>query len=46
VIKGGAFNSLPQIATATYRVTLPDDREQLWNTGFRCAESIQGAKRD
>jgi formylglycine-generating enzyme required for sulfatase activity/predicted Ser/Thr protein kinase len=46
VIKGGAFNSLPQIATATYRVTLPDDREQLWNTGFRCAESIPGAKRD
>jgi tRNA A-37 threonylcarbamoyl transferase component Bud32 len=46
VIKGGAFNSLPQIATTTYRVTLPDDREQLWNTGFRCAESIEGAARD
>ncbi|HET7249823.1 MAG TPA: bifunctional serine/threonine-protein kinase/formylglycine-generating enzyme family protein [Gemmatimonadales bacterium] len=46
VIKGGAFNSLPQIATATYRVTLPDDREQLWNTGFRCAQSVQRAKRD
>jgi formylglycine-generating enzyme required for sulfatase activity len=46
VIKGGAFNSLPQIAMATYRVTLPDDREQLWNTGFRCAASIQGATRD
>jgi iron(II)-dependent oxidoreductase len=46
VIKGGAFNSLPQIATAIYRVTLPDDREQLWNTGFRCARSVQGTKRD
>ena len=46
VIKGGAFNSQSQIATATYRVTLPDDREQLWNTGFRCAESIPGAKRN
>jgi formylglycine-generating enzyme required for sulfatase activity len=46
VIKGGAFNSLPQTATATYRVTLPDDREQLWNTGFRCAQSVQGATRD
>ncbi|HET9709130.1 MAG TPA: bifunctional serine/threonine-protein kinase/formylglycine-generating enzyme family protein [Gemmatimonadales bacterium] len=46
VIKGGAFNSLPQIATATYRVMLPDDREQLWNTGFRCAESIPGTQRD
>ena len=46
VIKGGAFNSLPQIATATYRVTLPDDREQLWNTGFRCARSVPEAKRD
>ena len=46
VIKGGAFNSLPQIATATYRVMLPDDREQLWNTGFRCAESLSGAPRD
>ncbi|HKE89366.1 MAG TPA: bifunctional serine/threonine-protein kinase/formylglycine-generating enzyme family protein, partial [Gemmatimonadales bacterium] len=45
-IKGGAFNSLPQIATATYRVMLPDDREQLWNTGFRCAASVDGAKRD
>ena len=46
VIKGGAFNSLPQIATATYRVMLPDDREQLWNTGFRCAASLAGARRD
>ncbi len=46
VIKGGAFNSLPQTATTTYRVTLPDDRDQLWNTGFRCAASIQGANRD
>ena len=46
VIKGGAFNTLPEIATAMYRVTLPDDREQLWNTGFRCAESIQEARRD
>jgi formylglycine-generating enzyme required for sulfatase activity len=46
VIKGGAFNTLPANATATYRVTLPDDREQLWNTGFRCAQSVQEASRD
>jgi protein kinase-like protein/sulfatase-modifying factor enzyme 1 len=46
VIKGGAFNTLPANATATFRATLPDDREQLWNTGFRCAASIPGAKRD
>ncbi len=46
VIKGGAFNTLPQYATASYRVTLPDDREQLWNTGFRCARSVQEAQRD
>jgi len=46
VIKGGAFNSLAQIATVTYRVMLPDDREQLWNTGFRCAASLKAAKRD
>lgn len=46
VIKGGAFNTQPAIATATYRVTLPDDREQLWNTGFRCAESVPEAQRD
>ena len=45
VIKGGAFNSLPQTATATFRVTLPDDREQLWNTGFRCARTIPGVQR-
>jgi len=46
VIKGGAFNTQPAIATADYRVTLPDDREQLWNTGFRCAESVREATRD
>jgi formylglycine-generating enzyme required for sulfatase activity len=46
VIKGGAFNTLPANATATFRATLPDDREQLWNTGFRCARSVQEATRD
>jgi predicted Ser/Thr protein kinase len=46
VIKGGAFNTLPQNATVAYRATLPDDREQLWNTGFRCAQSLPEASRD
>jgi hypothetical protein len=40
VIKGGAFNTAPENATATFRSALPDVRRQLWNTGFRCAQSI------
>jgi formylglycine-generating enzyme required for sulfatase activity len=39
VIKGGAFNTEPEIAAATFRTALPDDRRLLWNTGFRCARS-------
>ena len=39
VIKGGAFNTAPENATAAFRSALPDVRPQLWNTGFRCAQS-------
>jgi iron(II)-dependent oxidoreductase len=39
VIKGGAFNTRPENAAATFRSALPDDRSLLWNTGFRCARS-------
>lgn len=46
VIKGGAFNTPPENAAASYRVTLPDDRNQLWNTGFRCAQSARESPRD
>jgi formylglycine-generating enzyme required for sulfatase activity len=46
VIKGGAFNTPPENAAAPYRVTLPDDRDQLWNTGFRCAQSAGASSRD
>jgi protein kinase-like protein/sulfatase-modifying factor enzyme 1 len=38
VIKGGAFNTAPENATAAFRSALPDVRPQLWNTGFRCAQ--------
>ncbi len=41
VIKGGAFNTQPENAAATFRSALPDDRRQLWNTGFRCARSAR-----
>jgi len=37
VIKGGAFNTTPNRATAIQRFAYPDDRRSLWNTGFRCA---------
>ena len=39
VIKGGAFNTAPENASAVFRSALPDIRRQLWNTGFRCARS-------
>jgi formylglycine-generating enzyme required for sulfatase activity len=39
VIKGGAFNTAPENATAAFRSALPDVRPQLWNTGFRCAHA-------
>ncbi len=41
VIKGGAFNTRPENAAATFRSALPDDRRLLWNTGFRCARSAR-----
>lgn len=41
VIKGGAFNTAPQYATAAFRSALPDVRRQLWNTGLRCARSAR-----
>jgi tRNA A-37 threonylcarbamoyl transferase component Bud32 len=41
VIKGGAFNTQPENAAATFRSALPDDRRLLWNTGFRCARSAR-----
>jgi serine/threonine protein kinase len=41
VIKGGAFNTQPDFAAASYRSALPDDRTLLWNTGFRCARSAR-----
>jgi formylglycine-generating enzyme required for sulfatase activity len=41
VIKGGAFNTQPENAAASFRSALPDDRRQLWNTGFRCARSAR-----
>ena len=41
VIKGGAFNTQPENAAATFRSALPDDRGLLWNTGFRCARSAR-----
>jgi formylglycine-generating enzyme required for sulfatase activity len=46
IIKGGAFNTPPENAAASYRAMLPDDRDQLWNTGFRCAQSEPGVNRD
>jgi formylglycine-generating enzyme required for sulfatase activity len=41
VIKGGAFNTAPENATAAFRSAFPDVRRQLWNTGFRCARSAR-----
>ncbi len=37
VIKGGAFDTSPENATASYRAVFPDRREWLGHTGFRCA---------
>ena len=37
VIKGGAFDTPPENATASYRAVFPDRREWLGHTGFRCA---------
>jgi formylglycine-generating enzyme required for sulfatase activity/tRNA A-37 threonylcarbamoyl transferase component Bud32 len=45
VIKGGAFNTTPNRATAIQRFTYPDDRRSLWNTGFRCAHAATSGAR-
>ncbi len=43
VIKGGAFDSPPENATATFRTVLPDRRPWLEHTGFRCARDASPA---
>ena len=40
IIKGGAFDSPPENATATFRTVLPDRRAWLGHTGFRCARDV------
>ncbi len=40
VIKGGAFNTPPPNAAASYRAALPDQRSAVFNTGFRCVRSL------
>lgn len=37
VIKGGAFDTPPERATAAFRAAFPDRRAWLGHTGFRCA---------
>src|SRR5213078_2122393 len=40
VIKGGAFDTPPENATAAFRAVLPDRRAWLTHTGFRCARGV------
>src|SRR3989454_8735952 len=40
IIKGGAFDTRPENATAPYRAVFPDRRDWLGHTGFRCARSV------
>ena len=40
VIKGGAFDTPPENATASYRAVFPDRRAWLAHTGFRCARGV------
>jgi len=40
VIKGGAFNTPPANAAASYRAALPDLRSVVFNTGFRCVRPL------
>jgi formylglycine-generating enzyme required for sulfatase activity/TolB-like protein len=40
VIKGGAFDTPSEQATASYRAVLPERREWLAHTGFRCSRSV------
>jgi formylglycine-generating enzyme required for sulfatase activity len=40
IIKGGAFDTPSEHATAAYRAVLPERREWLAHTGFRCAHGL------
>ena len=40
IIKGGAYDTPPENATAPYRAVFPDRRDWLGHTGFRCARSV------
>ena len=40
VIKGGAFDTPPDNATASFRAVLPDRRQWLAHTGLRCARDV------
>src|SRR6266516_744773 len=40
VIKGGAFDTPPENATAAFRAVLPDRRSWVTHTGFRCARGV------
>ena len=40
VIKGGAFDTPPENATASFRAVMPDRRPWLAHTGFRCARDV------
>ncbi|MBI1967644.1 MAG: SUMF1/EgtB/PvdO family nonheme iron enzyme [Gemmatimonadetes bacterium] len=37
LIKGGAFDTPQELATAVHRAAMPDDRRAVGKTGFRCA---------
>src|SRR5256712_5873716 len=40
IIKGGAFDTPPENATALSRAVFPDRRAWLTHTGFRCSRSV------
>jgi len=40
IIKGGAFDTPPEKATALSRAVFPDRRAWLTHTGFRCSRSV------
>jgi len=46
VIRGGAYNSFPNVATATFRAPASSDaaRKDLTATGFRCAMSARSLR--
>jgi formylglycine-generating enzyme required for sulfatase activity len=41
IIKGGAFNSLPEVAQPAFRIAYPDTLALVYNTGFRCARPVR-----